>query len=193
MKVTSKQLALLAAILAIVFGGAGRTSAAETTAVSKPELEANIKYCEICHGIRPMLSRILSDPAARRTNTRLPYVCIASIRRTQANKQYHVPRCEPLSPGMQTALAAHFHDLHPKPVGGAPADLVAAGKKVFEEGVAPRGGGALSRAAPATETTQKATRIFLGWRVSSMITSSTSSRTGAKSLANNRRKRMSQE
>jgi hypothetical protein len=34
-----------------------------------------------------------------------------------------------LSPAMQAALAKYFHDLNPKPVGGAPQELVAAGKK----------------------------------------------------------------
>jgi cytochrome c553 len=36
---------------------------------------------------------------------------------------------------MVAALAANFHDLDPKPLGGAPKDLVAAGKKIFEEGI----------------------------------------------------------
>ena len=33
------------------------------------------------------------------------------------------------------ALAAHFHDLNPKPIGGAPKELVATGQKIYEEGV----------------------------------------------------------
>ena len=41
-----------------------------------------------------------------------------------------------LSPGMLPALAAHFRDLNPPPLGGAPKDLVPAGKKIFEEGIA---------------------------------------------------------
>ena len=142
MKVTSIQLALLAAILAIVFGGAGRTSAAETTAVSKPELEANIKYCEICHGhsAEGFRGYYPIPRLAGQTPDFLTYALQAFVERRRTNNiMFHV--ASSLSPGMQTALAAHFHDLHPKPVGGAPADLVAAGKKIFEEGVDPRGGG----------------------------------------------------
>ncbi len=41
-----------------------------------------------------------------------------------------------LSPEMLSALAAHFHELNPAPLGGAPKDLVLAGKKIFEEGIA---------------------------------------------------------
>ena len=40
-----------------------------------------------------------------------------------------------LSPAMIAALAANFHDLNPKPIGGAPKELVATGKKIFEEGI----------------------------------------------------------
>ena len=37
---------------------------------------------------------------------------------------------------MHTALAADFSELNPKPLGGAPRDLMAAGKKIFDEGIA---------------------------------------------------------
>ena len=40
-----------------------------------------------------------------------------------------------LNPAMVTDLAAYFKDLDPKPLGGAPKELVAAGKKIYEEGV----------------------------------------------------------
>jgi len=40
-----------------------------------------------------------------------------------------------LSPAMRKAIAEHFRDLNPKPVGGAPKELVAGGKLIYEEGV----------------------------------------------------------
>jgi cytochrome c553 len=40
-----------------------------------------------------------------------------------------------LSPAMLKALAEHFRDLNPKPLGGASKELVAAGKKIYEDGV----------------------------------------------------------
>jgi len=40
-----------------------------------------------------------------------------------------------LSPPMQKALASHFNELDPKPLGGAPKELVATGKAIYEEGV----------------------------------------------------------
>ena len=39
-----------------------------------------------------------------------------------------------LSPEMRTALATHFRDLNPKPFGGAPREVVAAGKAIYEGG-----------------------------------------------------------
>ena len=40
-----------------------------------------------------------------------------------------------LSPSMVSALAAHFRDLNPAPLGGAPRDPVATGKTIYEEGL----------------------------------------------------------
>jgi cytochrome c553 len=40
-----------------------------------------------------------------------------------------------LSPPMLKALAEHFRDLNPKPLGGAPKENVAEGKKIYEEGI----------------------------------------------------------
>jgi cytochrome c553 len=39
-----------------------------------------------------------------------------------------------LPPEMIAGLSAHFRDLDAKPLGGAPKELVAAGKKIYEEG-----------------------------------------------------------
>jgi cytochrome c553 len=57
----------------------------------------------------------------------------AFIERRRDNKyMYNVAHV--LNPAMQTALAKHFHDLNPKPLGGAPKEIVATGKKIYEEG-----------------------------------------------------------
>jgi cytochrome c553 len=39
-----------------------------------------------------------------------------------------------LSPSMLKGLAEHFRDLNPKPLGGAPREQVAEGKKIYLEG-----------------------------------------------------------
>jgi hypothetical protein len=65
------------------------------------------------------------------------------------------------------SLAANFHDLDPKPLGGAPKDLVAAGKKIFDEGIPPA---MCRRAPPATAPTAREMDRFRGWPASSPIT-----------------------
>jgi cytochrome c553 len=40
-----------------------------------------------------------------------------------------------LTPSMLTPLAEHFRDLNPKPLGGAPKEIVAEGKKIYDEGI----------------------------------------------------------
>jgi cytochrome c553 len=40
-----------------------------------------------------------------------------------------------LSPAMINALTAHFASLNPPPIGGAPRQLVATGRKIFEDGM----------------------------------------------------------
>lgn len=58
----------------------------------------------------------------------------AYIERRRENRfMYNVAHV--LSPEMRSALAKHFAELNPKPLGGAPRDLVTAGKKIYEEGV----------------------------------------------------------
>jgi cytochrome c553 len=135
MKVVSLQLALPAAILAIVFSG---VCAAEpgAPAVSAPELQAKIQYCKTCHGVSGQGYRgssIMPRIAGQQTEY-LENQLRAFIERRRENKfMFNVAHV--LSPTMQTALAAHFRDLNPKPFGGAPRELVPAGKKIYEEGV----------------------------------------------------------
>src|SRR5262249_59297289 len=40
-----------------------------------------------------------------------------------------------LSPSMVAALAAHFRDLDPRPIGGGPRDRVAPGRMIYQEGL----------------------------------------------------------
>jgi cytochrome c553 len=40
-----------------------------------------------------------------------------------------------MSPSMLTALAMHFRDLDPAPLGGAPKELIATGKTIYDDGL----------------------------------------------------------
>jgi cytochrome c553 len=135
MKVISSRLALQTAILAIVFSAAGHAQDANKVDFSKQALQAKEDYCKTCHGVSGQGFHGAS-PIPRLAGQQPEYFenqLRAFIERRRDNKyMYNVSHV--LSPAMRTALAAHFKDLNPKPLGGAPRELVAAGKKIYEEG-----------------------------------------------------------
>ena len=135
MKVISLRLALQTAILAIVFSAAGRAQDANKADFSKQALQAKIDYCKTCHGTSGQGYHGAS-PIPRLAGQQAEYFenqLRAFIERRRDNK-YMYSVSHVLSPAMRTALAAHFKDLNPKPLGGAPRELAAAGKKIYEEG-----------------------------------------------------------
>ena len=120
------------AILAIAFTGSTR---AEDT-VSKQDLQAKLQYCEVCHGVSAQ-GYPGYYPIPRLAGQQVDYIKgqlqgFAEQKRTN-NIMFNIGHV--LSPAMITALATSFHDLDPKPVGGAPRELVAEGKKIYDEGV----------------------------------------------------------
>ena len=103
---------------------------------SQQELQAKLAYCKTCHGLSGQGYRG-ANPMPRLAGQQSEYLenqlhAFIERRRTNPimNNVAHV-----LSPNMITALAAHFKDLNPKPLGGAPQELVATGKKIYQEGV----------------------------------------------------------
>jgi cytochrome c553 len=135
-KVVRLQLVLPAAILAIVFSGVGRAADTSAPAVSPQELQAKIQYCTYCH--QPSGQGYLgSSPIPRLAGQQTEYFknqLQAFIEHRRVNK-FMFKVAHSLKPEMLTALATHFSDLDPKPLGGAPRELVATGKKIFEEGI----------------------------------------------------------
>jgi cytochrome c553 len=136
MKVVSLPSALAAAILAIGFSATARAQDSRTAAVSSQELQAKLAYCKTCHGSSGQ-GYHGAFPIPRLAGQQPEYVenqLKAFIDRRRANRfMYSVAHV--LSPDMLAALADSFKDLDPKPVGGAPKDLIPAGKKIYEEGL----------------------------------------------------------
>ena len=103
---------------------------------SQQELQAKLAYCKTCHGLSGQGYRG-ANPLPRLAGQQSEYLenqlhAFIERRRTNPimNNVAHV-----LSPNMIMALATHFKDLNPKPLGGAPQELVATGKKIYQEGV----------------------------------------------------------
>jgi cytochrome c553 len=137
LKLSGLRMALPAAILAIVFTAAGRAEDADKGAgFSQQELQAKIRYCSTCH--QPSGQGFLgATPIPRLAGQQTQYIknqLEAFINRRRVNF-FMFKVAHSLNPAMITALADHFHALNPPPLGGGPADLVDAGKKIFEEGV----------------------------------------------------------
>jgi cytochrome c553 len=126
---------LQAAILALPFVTVAQ--AQETTDLTGRALQAKIEYCKTCHGLSGQGYRG-ATPMPRLAGQQTEYFenqLRAFIERRRENKfMYGVSHV--LSPATRTALAMHFKDLNPKPLGGAAREPVAAGKRIYDEGVA---------------------------------------------------------
>jgi cytochrome c553 len=135
MKVMSLEPALQTAIVAILFAAASAADAGAAT-VSQQELHAKLEYCKTCHGVSGQGFRGAS-PMPRLAGQQTEYLenqLHAFIDRRRENR-FMFAVAHVLSPEMITALATSFSDLNPKPLGGAPRELMATGEKIYREGV----------------------------------------------------------
>ena len=137
------RLSLRVATLAIVIAVAVRVVAADAASVSPHDLKAKMDYCEVCHGLSGR-GFVGYFPVPRLAGQQVEYIenelkGFVDRKRTdtaapeKTNVMFNVGHV--LTPAMITALAEKFHKLNPKPVGGAPKDLAAAGKKIFTGGI----------------------------------------------------------
>ena len=136
MKAFSLQLTLQLVILLIVLAAAGRADAKDTTGISRGDVQAKIRYCQDCHGPSGQGFRGFF-PIPRLAGQQPEYLknqlqAFVERRRTN-NIMFNVAHV--LKPAMIAAIATSFKNLNPKPLGGAPKKLVAAGKNIFENGV----------------------------------------------------------
>ena len=126
----------LTAAFLIAVSAATQAEDKGNAAVPKQELEAKIAYCKTCHGVSGQGFRG-SFPMPRLAGQQPEYLenqLQAFIDRRRTNPvMFNVAHA--LSPAMLKGLSEHFRDLNPKPLGGASKELVAAGKKIYEEGV----------------------------------------------------------
>lgn len=85
--------------------------------------------------VRARLSRIYFDAATRGQQTEyFENQLRAFVERRRENRyMYNVSRS--LSAATRSALAAHFRDLTPRPLGGAPRERAAIGRRIYEDGV----------------------------------------------------------
>ena len=125
MNLISTTLSLQMALLAIALAAPGPVQCAETATVSQHNLQAKIIYCKTCHGLAAEGYRG-AVPMPRLAGQQREYLedqLQAFVDGRRKNK-FMFDVAKVLSPAMQTALAAHFEKLNPKPIGGTPRWLV---------------------------------------------------------------------
>jgi cytochrome c553 len=135
-KLDGLRAVLQLAIVAMLVASAHAETAAKS-AVPKAELQAKITYCENCHGVSAQGFHGYY-PIPRLAGQQPEYVknqleAFVEHRRTN-NIMFNVSHV--LSPAMMDALTESFQQLNPKPLTApAPEDLIASGKKIYEEGL----------------------------------------------------------
>jgi cytochrome c553 len=130
--------ALLAALFAVATSATAQAQDKNKgkADVQPSEFKAKIDYCKTCHGLSGQGFRG-SYPMPRLAGQQPEYLVNqldAFIERRRNNPvMFNVAHV--LSPEMEKALADQFRDLDPKPLGGAPRDNIAEGKKIYQEGI----------------------------------------------------------
>jgi cytochrome c553 len=128
-----------AAAIAVFVGAPARAEGKDAVSsqdVSPRELKAKTDYCKTCHGLSGQGFRG-SFPMPRLAGQQPEYLVNqlqAFIDQRRTNPvMFNVAHV--LNPAMEKALAEHFKELNPKPLGGAPTDLAADGRRIYEEGI----------------------------------------------------------
>jgi cytochrome c553 len=134
MQLISLRVAMHTSVMAFFF--ATSAYAGDKLPVSTGDLQAKIEYCKTCHGLSGQGFRG-AFPMPRLAGQQPEYIenqlkAFTEKRRTNP-VMFNVAHA--LTPAMLTALTTEFKELNPKPLGGAPRELAAAGKKIYEEGV----------------------------------------------------------
>jgi len=131
-------LALPTVALAVVFSVGVKAVDADMSAGSRGYLQAKIEYCEDCHGRsgQGYVGFLTMPRLAGQTTTYLESQLRAFAEgRRDRDLFLNMAKIHGMSPTMRTALAAHFREAHPRPFGGAPRRLAAAGRRIFDDGV----------------------------------------------------------
>jgi cytochrome c553 len=137
MRVVELGLCLSAAVAAVAFAATGQAADTGAVGVGGQGLQAKIEYCQDCHGASARGYRGFY-PIPRLAGQKPEYIENQLRAFIEGRREKHLPlrmaRVHGVSPALRAALAAHFQDLNPSPIGNAPRQLAAAGKKIYEEG-----------------------------------------------------------
>ena len=136
MKLSNLRLVLPTAVLAMAFSATGWAEDSGKADFSKQALQAKIEYCKTCHGVSGQGVHG-SIPIPRLAGQQTEYIenQLAAFIEHRRDNKYMFNVSHVLSASMRATLAKNFNELNPKPLGGAPKELVASGKILYEQGV----------------------------------------------------------
>ena len=136
MKLSGLRLPSQATILAIVFCTVGHADERGEAVSLRQSFQAKLEYCKTCHGHSGQgyygyfpIPRLAGQQPKYLENQ----VRAFNERRRTNPVMFNV--VHGLSSSMVAALAAHFRDLDPRPIGGSPRDRVATGRTIYQEGL----------------------------------------------------------
>jgi cytochrome c553 len=135
------QIAPPAAVLAIIFfstlGRAGDAAMSGYHAATYG-IAGKIEYCTDCHGSsgRGYVGFFIMPRLAGQSSEYLVKQLQAFVERRRGNTlPMPMARVHGLSPATRREVAAHFSHLDPSPFGRAPRQLVATGKRIYDDGI----------------------------------------------------------
>ena len=138
MRTNRFKLAPRIAVLAIAATASAQAQDKNASTVSKLDLQAKFEYCQTCHGVSGQGFRG-AFPIPRLAGQQPEYIenqLKAFIEHRRINPvMFNVAHV--LKPAMLEALTNKFKDLNPKPLGGAPKNLMLDGKAIYEKGLGP--------------------------------------------------------
>jgi cytochrome c553 len=129
-------LSWAASFIVLFSAGAAHAEDSKPAAVSPQAVQAKVAFCKTCHGASGQ--GFLGAQAIPRLAGQQPEYIAYELRALKEHR-----RVDPfmsgvaggLSPEMIKAVSTQFKDFNPPPASPGPQALVAAGKKIYEEGV----------------------------------------------------------
>ena len=123
-------------ILLLGFVATASAQNMKVAALSDRDVQAKLEYCKTCHGVYGQ-GYHAAFPIPRLAGQQPDYVenQLRAFQERRRENKFMFTVTHVLSPEMVKAIAAQFKDLDPKPLGGAPRELAAAGKNIYEQGI----------------------------------------------------------
>ncbi|MTV32490.1 c-type cytochrome [Rhodoblastus acidophilus] len=129
-------LSLAASFIVLFSAGAVRAEDSKPAAVSPQAVQAKLVFCKTCHGLSGQ-GFLGAQPIPRLAGQQPEYIAyeLTALKEHRRTDPFMNEVTKGLSPEMIQAVSTQFKDLNPPPASPGPQALVAAGKKIYDEGV----------------------------------------------------------